>query len=80
MLCGAMVLATVPGASAQTPEQVRQLAEENPDLVRQRLLQSGLSEREIRARLRASGLPPDALDQYYSADPRDAAFKALGVQ
>ena len=72
VLCVAVGLATVLGASAQTPEQVRQLAQDNPDLVRQRLLQSGLSEREIRLRLRASGLPADALDQYYSSDPADA--------
>ena len=56
--------------------------------MRQRLLQSGLSQREIRARLTASGLPADALDQYYSSDETDgpafdddamSALEALGM-
>ena len=47
------------GASAQvSPAQARQLAEQNPDLVRERLLQSGLSEQQIRDRIRSAGLPP----------------------
>ena len=33
-------------------------------LVRQQLLQSGLSPTEIRARLRAMGIPADALDDF----------------
>ena len=73
-LCVTVVLATATGASAQVPSaEARQLARENPDLVRQRLLQSGLSERQIRDRLRASGLSPDALDQFFSADLLEAA-------
>lgn len=73
-LCVAVVLATATGASAQVPSaEARQLSRENPDLVRQRLLQSGLSERQIRDRLRASGLSPDALDQFFSYDSLEAA-------
>ena len=90
VLCVAVGLATALGASAQipplTPQEARRLAQENPDLVRQRLLQSGLSEQEIRARLRASGLPADALDAFYSTDPTvsaspfdDDAMSALEV-
>ena len=63
------------GASAQipTPAEARRLIQENPELVRQQLLQSGLSEREIRARLNAAGLPANALDQFLSGDSIDAA-------
>jgi polysaccharide export outer membrane protein len=71
VLCVALGLATAVGASAQiptTPQQARQLVQENPELVRQQLLQSGLSEREIRARLNAAGLPGNALDQFLSGD------------
>ena len=66
-------LAAAIGASAQTPQQARQLVQENPELVRQQLLQSGLSEREIRARLNAAGLPGNALDQFLSGDSINAA-------
>ena len=62
VLCVALGLATAPGASAQiptTPQEARRLVEENPELVRQQLLQSGLSEAEIRAQLNAAGLPAD---------------------
>ena len=76
MLCVAVGLATTLGASAQIPtaEEVRQLAQESPDLVRQQLLQSGLSEQQIRLRIRAAGLPADIFDGYYPSDPTDAAI------
>ena len=48
--------------------------EENPELVRQQLLQSGLSESEIRAQLNAASLPSDALDQFLSGDSINAAI------
>ena len=75
VLCVALGLATALGASAQipTPQQARQAIQENPELVREQLLQSGLSEQEIRARLDAAGLPSDALDQFLSGDSIDAA-------
>ena len=75
VLCVALGLATALGASAQipTPQEARRLAQENPDLVRQRLLQSGLSENEIRARLGTAGLPANSLDQFLSGDPINAA-------
>ena len=63
-------------ASAQiptTPQQARRLVQENPELVRQQLLQSGLSESEIRARLNAAGLPTNSLDQFLSGDSINAA-------
>ena len=41
--------------------------------MRQQLLQSGLSESEIRAQLNAAGMPADALDQFLSGDSIIAA-------
>ena len=76
MLCVAVGLATALGASAQIPtaEEMRRLAQDSPDLVRQQLLQSGLSEQQIRLRIRAAGLPADIFDGYYPSDPTDAAI------
>ena len=73
VLCAALGLATTPGASAQTPDQIRRMIEEDPALVRQMLLQSGLSEADIRAQLQASGVPEGSLDEFFSDDPIDAA-------
>ena len=75
VLCVAVGLATALGVSAQipTPSQARRLIEEDPGLVRQQLLQSGLSQAEIRAQLAAAGLPANALDQFLSGDSIDAA-------
>ena len=42
-------------------------------MVRQQLLQSGLSQSEIRSRLAAAGLPADALDQFLSGNSIDGA-------
>ena len=83
MLCVAVGLASALCASAQI------LNPENQDQVRQRLLQSGLSDSEIRARLTAAGLPADALDQFLSGEPTTAppaydndalrALEAVGI-
>ena len=75
MLCVAMGLTTPLGASAQaaTPGEARLLAQENSELVRQRLRQSGLSDQEIRARLNAAGSPANAPDSFLSRDPINAA-------
>ena len=75
VLCVAVGLATALGVSAQipTPSQARRLIEEDPELVRQQLLQSGLSQAEIRAQLAGAGLPANALDQFLSGDSIDAA-------
>ena len=69
-----LALAAVP-AAAQIPSsaQAQRLLRENPELVRQRLLESGLSPNEIRARLTASGLPPNELDAFLSGQPIDPA-------
>jgi polysaccharide export outer membrane protein len=65
------------------------LAQEDPEGVRQRLLASGLSANEIRARLRAAGIPAAALDQFLSLGPLDSttlvtpetlgSLEALGI-
>ena len=73
LFCVAAGLATAPGASAQTPDQILRVLEEDPALVRQMLLQSALSEAEVRAQLRASGMPEGSLDVFFSDDPIDAA-------
>ena len=56
-------------ASAQkpTPDQAKALLQSRPDLVaqlRQRIMTSGMTADQIRARLRAEGYPPDLLDAY----------------
>ena len=79
-------------AQAQLPTSVseaEQLIRQNPELVRQQLRDSGLSQEEIRAQLVARGLPPEALDSFLSGGPIDsetafgpgslAALEMLGV-
>src|ERR1051325_9662340 len=65
----AVVLTALPaGASAQNPTtaQAQQMLQ-NPALLqqlRQRILSSGLTPDQVRARLRAEGYPEDLLDAY----------------
>jgi protein involved in polysaccharide export with SLBB domain len=77
------------GVQAQTPEQL-ELLRRNPELVRQRIQQSGLTSDEIRSRLTAAGYPANLLDAYFSGGSLDAgaarvtesmltALDALGV-
>lgn len=70
-LLAAMLAWPVTEASAQIPSQpaVEQMIRQNPEMVRERLLASGLSQSEVRARLSAAGLPASTLDQFYSAEP-----------
>src|SRR5262245_66389720 len=56
-----------PGQQLPSPDQARDMLQSQPDLVRQlreRLQQSGLTDDQIRARLRAAGYPENFLDQY----------------
>jgi polysaccharide biosynthesis/export protein len=56
-----------PGQQLPSPDQARDLLENQPDLVRQlrdRISQSGMTEDQVRARLRAAGYPENFLDQY----------------
>ncbi len=58
-----------PGQALPSPDQARDLLQNQPDLVRQlrdRIGESGMSEDQIRARLRAAGYPENLLDQYLS--------------
>ena len=60
-------------AQIPTAAQAERLIRDDPELARQQLLQSGLSQAEIRARLTAAGLPADALDGFLSGQPLDRA-------
>jgi protein involved in polysaccharide export with SLBB domain len=56
-----------PGQQLPTPDQARQALLSQPELVnrlRQKLLQSGLTPDQVRARLRAAGYPENMLDDY----------------
>ncbi|HEU4953944.1 MAG TPA: polysaccharide biosynthesis/export family protein, partial [Gemmatimonadales bacterium] len=58
-----------PGQQLPTPDQAKEILQNQPDLVRQlreKLLQSGLTDDQVRARLRAAGYPENFLDQYLS--------------
>jgi len=77
----------LPGGVSQ--QQLQQMLTQNPDLVRQRLLQSGLTPDQIRARLRAAGYPENLLDAFLGGanspapsqmSPAEAAaVQALGL-
>lgn len=64
-------IAAPSGVDGQVPdmETARRLLTENPELVRQRLQESGLTDQEIRSRLAAAGLPTSALDGFLSGAP-----------
>src|ERR687893_1194715 len=66
-LLGAQVPQVPQGQNLPTAEQARRALQNQPELVtqlRQRLLQSGLTPDQVRARLRAAGYPENMLDQY----------------
>jgi len=71
-----------------TPEQAAQMLQRRPELgnlVRQRILQSGLTPDQVRARLRAAGYPGNLLDAYLAADttvpprPNQTAIQAISI-
>lgn len=58
-----------PGQQLPSPDQAREMLQNQPDMVRQlreRLRESGMTDDQIRARLRAAGYPENFLDQYLS--------------
>src|SRR5919107_321131 len=64
---GAQIPQVPPGQNLPTAEQARRALQSQPDLVRQlrqRLLDSGLTPDQVRARLRAAGYPDNLLDEY----------------
>ena len=65
MIAGLMALST--SAMAQNPAQAQQMLQSNPALLqqlRQRIMTSGLTPEQVRARLRAEGYPETLLDAY----------------
>ena len=69
LLVVAVALLAPIGLSAQrpTPEQAQQMLQNNPALLqqlRQRIMTSGLTPDQVRARLRAEGYPENLLDAY----------------
>lgn len=68
--CGVALSCVALTATAQqipSPAQAQQALQQNPalaDSIRQRLLQSGLTPDQVRARLRAAGYPDSMLDAY----------------
>jgi protein involved in polysaccharide export with SLBB domain len=84
LISAAPVQAQLPTSRAEA----LRLLQEDPDLARQRLLESGMSEAEIRAQLAAAGIPADALDAFLAGESIDgtaldtdalAALQTLGV-
>ena len=69
--------AQLPTSLPTSVSEAEQLIRQNPELVRQQLRQSGLTEDEIRAQLVARGLPPEALNSFLSEGPinRETAFR-----
>jgi protein involved in polysaccharide export with SLBB domain len=67
-------LAQVPSAA-----EAERLLQENPELVRQRLVESGLSEAEIRARLGAMGFPSDRLDALMAGEDLGSSSAGAGA-
>src|SRR3989441_490909 len=95
---GVLVLVAVPVSAggqvppSQAPQALQQAAQQNPglpDIIRQRIVQSGLTAEQVRARLAASGYPSNLLDAYLSGSASSAqlpagalelaAIQALGV-
>jgi polysaccharide export outer membrane protein len=67
-----------PGQQLPSPDQARDLLQNQPDLVRQlreKLGQSGMTEDQIRARLRAAGYPENFLDQYLAGADTSLAVR-----
>jgi polysaccharide biosynthesis/export protein len=67
-----------PGQQLPTPDQAREMLQNQPDLARQlreRLQESGLTDDQVRARLRAAGYPESFLDQYLSGADTSLAVR-----
>src|SRR2546428_3722311 len=87
---GVLMLIAAPvsgGGQVPPPSQaqgaLQQAVQQNPgptDVVRQRILQSGLSAEQVRARLAASGYPSNLLDAYLSGTVSGAALPASALE
>src|SRR5881409_84374 len=68
---------------SQAQGALQQAVQQNPglpDIIRQRILQSGLSAEQVRARLAASGYPANLLDAYLSGTVSGAALPAGALE
>src|SRR5437867_11719611 len=68
---------------SQAQGALQQAVQQNPgltDVIRQRILQSGLSAEQVRARLAASGYPANLLDAYLSGTVSGAALPASALE
>jgi len=87
---GVLMLVAAPVSSggqvpppSQAPQALQQAVQQNPglpDIIRQRILQSGLSAEQVRARLAASGYPSNLLDAYLSGTVSGAALPAGALE
>src|SRR6476469_9364154 len=69
LLAGLVLFAAPVSAQNPTPAQAQQMLQNNPALLqqlRQRIMTSGLTPDQVRARLRAEGYPETLLDAYLS--------------
>src|SRR2546426_57586 len=88
---GLLSVVTLHRAAAQNPplpppsqaqQALQEAVQQNPglaDVIRQRLLQSGLTPEQVRARLQASGYPANLLDAYLGAGGPGAAVTQPGA-
>src|SRR2546427_2804265 len=68
---------------SQAPQALQQALQQNPglpDIIRQRILQSGLTTEQVRARLAASGYPSNLLDAYMSGSVSGAQLPAGALE
>src|SRR5256712_6488141 len=87
---GVLMLIAAPvsgGGQVPPPSQaqgaLQQAVQQNPglpDIIRQRILQSGLTTEQVRARLAASGYPSNLLDAYLSGSVSGAALPAGALE
>src|SRR5256712_1331286 len=87
---GVLMLVAAPvsgGGQVPPPSQaqgaLQQAVQQNPgltDVIRQRILQSGLTPEQVRARLAASGYPSNLLDAYLSGSVNGAALPASALE
>src|SRR5439155_12790023 len=68
---------------SQAQGALQQAVQQNPglpDIIRQRILQSGLTTEQVRSRLAASGYPSNLLDAYLSGTVSGAALPAGALE
>ena len=74
--CTALLAHVAPAQGAPTPAQAQAILQARPELaaqLRQRILSSGLTPEQVRARLRAEGYPETMLDAYLPGSTTEAA-------